>query len=103
MYLMNAFQIVPKALLQRDLRFKLLAFIDTVRVFSQILITVLLVFLNFGYWSLVAGLHDERTDRVRHDIFLETSWIRGSRLPATWKRIEIQPRRLVVEHILVHL
>ena len=55
MYLMNAFQIVPKALLQRDLRFKLLAFIDTVRVFSQILITVLLVFLNFGYWSLVAG------------------------------------------------
>jgi O-antigen/teichoic acid export membrane protein len=55
MYLINAFQIVPKALLQRDLQFKLLAFIDTLRVFSQIFITVLLVFLKFGYWSLVAG------------------------------------------------
>ena len=55
MYLMNAFQIVPKALLQRDLRFKLLAFIDTVRSFSQIFITVLFVLLKFGYWSLVAG------------------------------------------------
>lgn len=55
MYLINAFQIVPKALLQRDLRFKLLALIDTLRAFSQIFITVLFVFLKFGYWSLVAG------------------------------------------------
>jgi O-antigen/teichoic acid export membrane protein len=54
-YLFNAFQIVPRALLQRELRFKLLAFIDTVQIFSQIAITVLLAFHKFGYWSLVAG------------------------------------------------
>jgi O-antigen/teichoic acid export membrane protein len=55
MYLINAFQIVPKALLQRDLQFKLLAFIDMIRAFSQIVITIFFVFLKFGYWSLVAG------------------------------------------------
>jgi len=54
-YLVNAFQIVPKALLQKDLRFKLLAFIETVRVFSQVISTVLLAWLNFRYWSLVFG------------------------------------------------
>jgi O-antigen/teichoic acid export membrane protein len=55
LYLINAFQIVPKAVLQRELRFKLLAVIDTVRAFVQIFITILFVFLKFGYWSLVAG------------------------------------------------
>jgi O-antigen/teichoic acid export membrane protein len=55
LYLFNAFQIVPKALLQRELRFKLLALIDTVRNFSQIFITIILAYYKFGYWSLVAG------------------------------------------------
>jgi O-antigen/teichoic acid export membrane protein len=55
MYLINGFQIVPKALLQKDLEFKRLAFIDTVRAVTQILVTILLAFLKFGYWSLVAG------------------------------------------------
>lgn len=55
MCLITALQVVPKALLQRDLRFKLLALIDTVRAFSQIVVTVLFAFLKFGYWSLVAG------------------------------------------------
>lgn len=56
LYLVNAFQIVPKALLQRDLQFKVVALIDTIRAFAQICITILFVFLNFGYWSLIAGI-----------------------------------------------
>jgi O-antigen/teichoic acid export membrane protein len=54
-FLINAVQVVPKALLQRDLRFKLLAAIETVRVFSQVISTVILAWLNFRYWSLVLG------------------------------------------------
>ncbi|MGB6978366.1 MAG: lipopolysaccharide biosynthesis protein [Candidatus Acidiferrales bacterium] len=51
----NAFQVVPKALLQRDLRFKLLAAIETVRAFSQVIATVLFAWFGFRYWSLVLG------------------------------------------------
>lgn len=54
-YLINAFQVVPKALLQKDLRFKLLAAIETVRAFSQVISTVIFAWLNFRYWSLVFG------------------------------------------------
>ena len=54
-YLFNAFQIVPKAVLQKQLRFKLLASIDTTRAVLQIAATVLFAFLGFRYWSLVIG------------------------------------------------
>lgn len=54
-YLFNAFQVVPRALLQKDLRFKLLASIETARAFFQIGATVLFAFLGFRYWSLVIG------------------------------------------------
>ena len=55
MYLFSGFQIVPRTLLQRELRFKLLASIDMVSAFCQIFITVVLAWLKFGYWSLVVG------------------------------------------------
>ena len=54
-YLISAFQVVPRALLQKELRFKLLAFIETMRAFLQIIVTVLLAWLGFRYWSLVVG------------------------------------------------
>lgn len=54
-YLISAFQVVPRALLRKELRFKLLASIETVRAFSQIIVTVTLAFLHFRYWSLVLG------------------------------------------------
>jgi len=53
MFLFNAFQVVPRALLQRELRFKLLASIDTLRALFQIGVTLLFAFLKFRYWSLV--------------------------------------------------
>lgn len=53
--LINGFQVVPRGLLQKALRFKLLAFIETVRAFLQIIVTVLLAWFGFGYWSLVFG------------------------------------------------
>lgn len=53
--LINGFQVVPRALLQKELRFKLLAFIETVRAFLQIIMTVVLAWLGFGYWSLALG------------------------------------------------
>jgi O-antigen/teichoic acid export membrane protein len=54
-YLISAFQVVPRALLRKELRFRLLASIETVRAFSQIIITVVLAWLGFRYWSLVLG------------------------------------------------
>jgi PST family polysaccharide transporter len=53
--LVNAFQVVPRALLCKELRFKLLASIETVRCLCQVLVTVLFAWLKFQYWSLVLG------------------------------------------------
>lgn len=52
-YLINGMQVVPRALLQKELRFKLLAGIETVRALLQIITTLVLAWLGFGYWSLV--------------------------------------------------
>jgi PST family polysaccharide transporter len=54
-YLINAFLVVPRALLQRELRFKLLSSIEMVRVLCQIVATVLFAWLKFRYWSLILG------------------------------------------------
>jgi O-antigen/teichoic acid export membrane protein len=54
-YSINALQVVPRALLQRELRFKLLSSIETVRFLCQALCSVILAWLNFRYWSLVLG------------------------------------------------
>jgi O-antigen/teichoic acid export membrane protein len=54
-FLTSAFQIVPKAMLQKELRFKLLAFIETIRAFTQIILTVTLAWRGYRYWSLVVG------------------------------------------------
>jgi len=52
-YLITGIQVVPQALLQKELRFKLLAGIEMVRSVSQIVATLGLAWLGFGYWSLV--------------------------------------------------
>jgi O-antigen/teichoic acid export membrane protein len=54
-YGFSAFQVVPRALLQKELRFKLLAGIETARTSFQILATVVFAWLHFRYWSLVIG------------------------------------------------
>ena len=54
-YVLNGFQIVPRALLKKDLRFKRLASIDSARVFCQAALTVLLALMHLRYWSLVIG------------------------------------------------
>ncbi len=54
-FLVSGGQVVPDALLQRDLRFKLLASFDTLRAVVQALSTIILAFLGFSYWSLALG------------------------------------------------
>jgi O-antigen/teichoic acid export membrane protein len=54
-YAFNAFQVVPRAMLQKELRFKLLAGIETARTFFQIGATVIFAWLGYRYWSLVIG------------------------------------------------
>lgn len=71
-YLINAFQVVPRALLRKELRFKLLSTIETVRALCQVITTVVLAWLQFGYWSLVWGYI--------------VSAITGSLLTFCWKR-----------------
>ncbi len=55
MYLVSAYLVVPRALLRLELRFKLLASIEVVRAVAQVLATVVLALLKFGYWSLILG------------------------------------------------
>jgi len=54
-FLVSGAQIVPDALLQSDLRFKLLASFDTARVLVQSITTIVLAWLGAGYWSLAVG------------------------------------------------
>jgi PST family polysaccharide transporter len=54
-YLISAFLVIPRALLRRELRFKLLASIEMARTFSQVVATVLFAWFKFGYWSLTLG------------------------------------------------
>jgi O-antigen/teichoic acid export membrane protein len=54
-YFISSFQVVPRALLCRELRFKLLASIEMVRSLSQVVATLLFAWLKFRYWSLVIG------------------------------------------------
>lgn len=54
-FVMTGLQVIPEALLQRDLRFKLLASIDGVKALGTAIGTVTFAALGFGYWSLALG------------------------------------------------
>jgi O-antigen/teichoic acid export membrane protein len=55
-FIVSGFRIVPYALLQKELRFKLLAVIEGVQGVVQASLTLLLAFLGFGYWALAVGI-----------------------------------------------
>lgn len=54
-FLMSGFQTVPKALLQRDLKFRLLGIIEGLQITLQSGSMVVLAILGLGYWTLVLG------------------------------------------------
>jgi PST family polysaccharide transporter len=55
LHVINALQVIPNALLQKELRFKLLASLESVRTLIQVAVTVVLAWRGLGYWSLVYG------------------------------------------------
>jgi teichuronic acid exporter len=54
-FVLSSFRSVPAALLQKDLRFKLLSVIEGTRSLSLAIVTVLAAWLGFRYWTLVIG------------------------------------------------
>jgi len=54
-FLITAFRVVPYSLLQKDLRFKLVAIIDGAQSLATSIGMVTLALLGFGYWTLVLG------------------------------------------------
>jgi len=54
-FVVSAVRTVPYSLLQKDMRFKLLAFIEGFQSIIQGVSTLVLAFLGFGYWALVLG------------------------------------------------
>lgn len=46
---------VPEGLLAKEMRFKLLSFVDAGRDVTSAVVTVTLAYLHFGYWALVWG------------------------------------------------
>jgi O-antigen/teichoic acid export membrane protein len=55
-FIISGIRTVPYSLLQKELRFKLLAMIEGLQGFVQALVTLILAFLGFGYWALVLGI-----------------------------------------------
>src|SRR5208282_2908946 len=55
-FIVSGIRTVPYSLLQKELRFKLLAVIEGLQGVVQALITLILAFLGFGYWALVLGI-----------------------------------------------
>ena len=53
--LLGTLQTVPNSLLQREMRFKLLAFIEGGQSIAMAVTTVVLALLGFGVWTLVLG------------------------------------------------
>lgn len=54
-FVISAFRSVPYALLQKELRFKLLAGIEGLQGIISAISTLVLAFLGFGFWALVLG------------------------------------------------
>lgn len=54
-FLVVAYRTVPYAMLQKEMRFRLLAVLDAVQVVAQAIGTLVLAVLGFGYWALVIG------------------------------------------------
>ena len=54
-FIINSFQTVPSALLQKEHRFKALSVIEAIRSITQSFALVLFAWFGFRYWSLVLG------------------------------------------------
>lgn len=55
-FIVSGIRTVPYSLLQKELRFKVLAVIEGLQGAVQALVTLVLAFLGFGYWALVLGI-----------------------------------------------
>jgi len=55
-FIVSGIRTVPYSLLQKELRFKLLAVIEGLQGVVQAVVTLVLAFLGFGYWALVLGI-----------------------------------------------
>lgn len=54
-FIISSFYQMPMTLMKRRLNFKVVALADLFRGIMQSLVTLILAFLNFGYWALVIG------------------------------------------------
>lgn len=54
-FVFRAAQVVPRGLLNRDLKFRTLAAVDGAEAVSQAIIALILAWLGYGYWALVFG------------------------------------------------
>ena len=55
-FVVSGLRTVPFSLLQKEMRFKLLAVIEGMQGFVQALVTLILAFSGFRYWALVLGI-----------------------------------------------
>ena len=55
-FIVSGIRTIPYSLLQKELRFELLAVIEGAQGIVQALVTLILAFMGFGYWALVLGI-----------------------------------------------
>ncbi|HEX7937797.1 MAG TPA: lipopolysaccharide biosynthesis protein, partial [Gemmatimonadaceae bacterium] len=54
-FLIRGFQLVPRAMLSRELRFRAIAIIEVIESLTLVMTTLVLAVAGWRYWSLVAG------------------------------------------------
>ena len=87
-FLVIAYRTVPYALLQKEMRFRLLAVLDAVQIVAQAIATLVLAVLGFGYWALVIGGLVGQTVSAFLPFVYEPMWFSRPR----WKSIERELR-----------
>lgn len=78
-FLLSALQVLPNALLGRDLDFKRLAQVDAAEALTQAAVTLTLALAGFAYWALAAGIIAGRASSLVMSV-----WYR--RHPLRWPR-----------------
>jgi PST family polysaccharide transporter len=55
-FLISGFQVLPRAVLTRDMEFRKLASVEGIEAVSQTVVTLALAIAGVGYWAIIAGM-----------------------------------------------
>jgi O-antigen/teichoic acid export membrane protein len=99
-YFVTQLRMVPEALLQRQLQFRVLAMRDTVRDFGTASVAIAMALAGFGVWSLVVPNLVVAPLDVVFTTWRARFWPGRSLGRAAWRRIFTYTRSVIAEQLL---